>query len=158
MQVLLAIAKARPINLAQLADSTFIAKALLAGQTKIAIEALSSDRKEAGEALVKASDDQDDQATEEATTAKPVASAQLATADVHIDFISQMTSRFWQMYHQRPFSLAIAPIAPQGICFVCTILKYGIQETFHQYCVAKLYNTQALVIVTIILVRLTFHK
>lgn len=114
---MLAIAKARPVNLAQLADSTFIAKALLASKAKIAIEELSSDRKEAGEASVQVSDEQDDQAAaEEATTAKPVASAQLATADVHTDFISQMTSMFWKMYHQRPFSVAVAPIAPQGHC------------------------------------------
>lgn len=120
LQVLLAIAKARPMNLAQLADSTFIAKALLAGEAKIAIAALSTDRKEASEALIKPSDgDQDnDQTTEEATVAKPVASAQLATTDVQVDFISQMTNSFWQMYHQRPFSPAIAPIAPQGLVFL----------------------------------------
>ena len=105
------------MNLAQLADSTFITKALLASKAKISIEELSSDRKEAGEASVQASDGQDDdQVAEEATTAKPVASAQLATADVHVDFISQMTNMFWQMYHQRPFSPTIAPIAPQGVC------------------------------------------
>ena len=116
LQVLLAIAKARPVNLAQLADSTFITKALLASKANIAIQELSSGRKEAGEASVQVSDDQGDQATEGATTAKPVASAQLATADVHADFISQMTSVFWKMYHQRPFSVAVAPIAPQGHC------------------------------------------
>ena len=114
---MLAIAKARPLNLAQLADSTFITKALLASKAKIAIEELSSDRKEAGEASVQVSEDQDDkadQAAEEATTAKPVASAQLASVDVHADFISQMTNVFWKMYHQRPFSVVVAPIAPQG--------------------------------------------
>ena len=115
---MLAIAKARPLNLAQLADSTFITKVLLASKAKIAIEELSSDRKEAGEASVQVSEDQDDQAdqaAEEATTAaKPVASAQLATVDVHADFISQMTNVFWKMYHQRPFSIVVAPIAPQG--------------------------------------------
>ena len=108
------------MNLAQLADSTFITKALLANKARIAITELSSERKEAGEASVQVSsdqdDDQDDKAEEEATTAKPVASAQLATVDVHVDFISQMTSMFWQMYHQRPFSTTVAPIAPQGLC------------------------------------------
>ena len=109
--MLLAIAKARPTNLAQLADTSFISKTLLTSKAKVTIEKLPSDHKETSEASVKASGDQDDQDT----TAKPVASAELATVDVHVDFISQMTSRFWQMYHQRPFSSAIAPIAPQGL-------------------------------------------
>ena len=103
------------MNLAQLVDSTFISKAILACKAKIAIEELCSDRREAGEASVQVSSDQEDEAEEEATTAKPVASAELATADVHVDFISQMTNMFWQMYRQRPFSTTIAPIAPQGL-------------------------------------------
>ena len=132
LQVLLAIAKARPMNLAQLADSTFIAKALLANKAGIAIKELSSERKEAGEASVQVSsdqdddqDDQNDKSVEEATTAKPVASAELATTEVHVDFISQMTSMFWQMYHQRPFSTTVAPIAPQGLCINNAVLRNG---------------------------------
>ena len=128
LQVLLAIAKARPMNLAQLADSTFITQALLANKARIPITELSSERKEASEASVQATsdqdDDQDDKAVEEASTAKPVASAQLATVDVHVDFISQMTSVFWQMYHQRPFSTTVAPIAPQGLYITLYVYRW----------------------------------
>ena len=119
LQILLAIAKARPMNLAQLADSSFIVKALLASKTKLAIEELSSDSTEVAETkCVQVSsdqeDDEDNKAVEEATAAKPLASAQLASVEVQVDFISQMANMFWKMYHQRPFNAAVAPIAPQG--------------------------------------------
>lgn len=121
------------MNLAQLADSTFITKALLANKSRIPIKELPSERKEASEASVQVTsdqdDDQDDKAGEEATTAKPVASAQLATVDGHVDFISQMTSMFWQMYRQRPFSTTVAPIAPQGLSI--TLYNCGLHAWKH---------------------------
>ena len=99
---MLAIAKARPTNLAQLADSSFIANALppkkLNGDDQVA----------------ETNEEAEDSTSEECV--KPVASAQLAEADVQVDFISQMTSSFWKMYKQRPFSPVIAPVAPEGLC------------------------------------------
>ena len=109
---MLAIAKARPTNLAQLADSSFIANALLASKTKI----LPPKKLDGDDQVTETKEEAEDSTSEESVKAKPVASAQLAEADVQVDFISQMTSSFWKMYKQRPFSPVIAPVAPEGLC------------------------------------------
>jgi len=108
---LLAIAKARPTNLAQLADSNFIANALLSSKAKI----MPPKKPDSDEQAAEPKEEAKDSTSEENAKAKPVASAQLAEADVQVDFISQMTSSFWKMYKQRPFSPVIAPVAPEGL-------------------------------------------
>ena len=107
---MLAIAKARPTNLAQLADSSFIANALLTSKTKI----IPPKKLNGDDQVAETNEEAEDSTSEECV--KPVASAQLAEADVQVDFISQMTSSFWKMYKQRPFSPVIAPVAPEGLC------------------------------------------
>ena len=105
---MLAIAKARPTNLAKLADTDFIANALLATKTKITLPPKIAD----GDA--KEEESKDSTSDENAEPKVVAASAKLAEADVQVDFISQMTSSFWKMYKQRPFSPVIAPVAPEG--------------------------------------------